>query len=575
MPQHRLHSISNKDVARIFYEMADILEMQDVAFKPIAYRKAARSIESLSSPLSEFYENDTFENIPGVGEHLAKKIRELLETGRLQSYEKLKAQMPSGVSKLMNIPSMGPKKIKRLYDELKVRTITDLKKAISSHKISALKGFGQKSEQDIAEGLTLVKQGSERRLLAEAYPVAESVRLELSNLSFVKQVSLAGSVLRMKETIGDLDLLATSPSPEKVIAYFVKMPHVKKILAQGSTKASILTKENLQMDLRVVPQAQFGSALQYFTGSKEHGVAVRNIAISRGYKLSEYGLFDRKTDKLIESASEKRIYEKLGMKWIPPELRENTGEIEAAQHGKLPSLVELNDILGDFHVHSTYSEGENSILEMANAAKRLGRKYIVMTDHSQSSKIANGMEVKTLLKQINEIDKLNSKLSGFHILKSAEVDIKADGSLDYPDSVLLQLDLVVGSIHSGFKKDNTERLLKAMDNKYLSVIGHPTGRMIGMRNPYQLDFEQVFDKAADTGIALEINAQPLRMDLNDVLVKSGLGHKVKFTIGTDSHEASQLANMKYGVAMARRGWLESKDVLNTLPYQKVLKVLRR
>lgn len=570
-----LHSIPNADIAKLFYEIADILEMQGVDFKPVAYRKAAQSIEFLQKPLVEYYEQDKLREIPGIGEHLADKIAELLETGKLHYYDKLKKQLPPGITKLMDIPSMGPKKIKRLYQELKIRTISDLQKAIKQHKIQELKGFGEKSEQDIAEGLAIVTLSKDRFLLGEAYPIADAVKQKLLAQKFVKEVSLAGSVLRMKETVHDVDILATSNEPPKVISFFMQLPEIRKVLAKGATKASIITQQGMQMDLRVVPPEQYGSALQYFSGSKEHGVATRRIAIERGYKLSEYGLFDRKTNRLVESRSEPAIYKRLGMQWVPPELRENQGEIGVAQEHKLPQLVELKDIRGDFHSHTNYSEGNNTLLEMATEAKRLGRKYLVISDHSVSNRIANGMPAVRLLKQLKEIDKLNDKLSNITLLKSAEVDIKADGSLDYPDSALKQLDLVVAAIHSGFKRDNTQRMLRAMGNKYVSIIAHPTGRLLNQRNPYDIDLQKIYEKAAETGIALEINAFPNRLDLNDVHIREAIANKVKFTIGTDAHSTAHLSNMIYGVAQARRGWAEKKDILNCLDSKKVLSILHR
>tara|TARA_Y100000034_G_scaffold89941_1_gene108314 strand:- start:9671 stop:11374 length:1704 start_codon:yes stop_codon:yes gene_type:complete len=566
--------LSNQEIAEIFYNIADILEIQAIEFKPQAYRKAAKHIESLSKSVYTIYKEKGLkglDNIPGVGKHISLKIEEIIKTGKLPYLTKLKKQLPKGVYKLMDVQSLGPRKVSRLYKELKIKNITDLKKAIKKHKVAELKGFGLKSEIEILEGLKLNKQSKQRMLLGEAYPIAYEIKNELSKLHCIEKINIVGSLARMKETIKDIDILCISKKPNKVINEFTKLG--KKVLAKGKTKSSIILQNNLQVDLRVLPKKQYGSSLQYFIGSKQHSVHLRQIAIKKEYKLSEYGLFTRK-GKLIESKDEKKIYNKLGLQWVPYELRENTGEIEAAMNNKLPKLIKYNEIKGDLHMHTTYSDGGHSVWKMADFCKtKLKYEYVAITDHSKSQKIANGMEVKELLKQIKEIDKLNKKYNKFKIFKSCEVDIKGNGTLDYKKSILSKLDVVTASIHSGFKNNNTPRLLKAMDNRYVKIIGHPTGRLINARNPYPLDIEKVFQKAKDNDIWIEINAHPQRLDINDIYIKKAIEMKVKMVINTDAHSVDGLHNMVYGIAQARRGWATQKDIINTLSLKKFEKLL--
>ncbi len=565
--------LSNQEIAEIFYNIADILEIQSIDFKPQAYRKAARQIESLSESLYDVYKKNglkALDNIPSIGKHISLKIKEIIKTDKLKYFDKIKKQLPKGLYELMDIQSIGPKKVARLYKELKIKNITDLKEAIKKHKVAALKGFGRKTEVEITEGIKLLRKGKERMLLGEAYPIAYNISKELLKLKFVQRVNIVGSLGRMKETIGDIDLLCISKQPEQVMKAFTSFG--KRILAKGSTKSSIIIQDNIQVDLRVLDKKKYGSSLQYFMGSKDHGVKVRQIAIKKGYKLSEYGLFTRK-NKLIESKDEKKIYKKLGLQWVPYELRENTGEVEAALNNKLPKLINYNEIKGDLHMHSTYSDGANTIKEMTNACEKLKYQYCAITDHSKSSKIANGMEIKQLNKQIKEIEKLNKSLNKFAILKNCEVDIKGDGSLDYENSILSKLDLVTCSIHSGFKKDNTPRLSKAMDNRYTKIIAHSTGRLINQRNPYQLDIDKILQKAKDNDIWVEINAHPHRLDIKDLYIRKAVEMKVKMVINTDAHSVDGLNNMVYGIAQARRGWATKKDIVNTLSLKKFEKLL--
>ncbi len=569
----RLHKISNKEVAQIFYDIADILEIQDVQFKPRAYEKAAQEIELLPELLSKYYEENVIDNIPGIGKSITEKIREILETGKLRYFEKLKKKLPEGIFKLMQVSGIGPKRIKKLHIELKIRSLSDLNKAIKQHKIQELEGFGKKSEEDLEEGLKLVKQRETRLLLGDVYPSAMELVKKLKTVA--KDVTLAGSVLRMKETVHDVDILATSDMPGKIIQYFTELSQIKRVLAKGSTKASIMTKDNVQIDLRVVKPELYGSAFQYFAGSKEHNIALRKIAINKGYKLNEYGLFLRKTGRVIESKDEKKIYQKLGLQWVPPEIREYNGEIEAAQKNRIPQLIEFNDMQGDLHTHTNYSHGDNSLTEMVEAAKKLGYSYIGITDHSKTLRIAKGMPVNKLLGQIKEIDQLNGSVNGIKVLKSAEVDILVDGSLDYSDDVLKQLDYVLASIHSGFNKDNTKRVLKAMDNDYVKIIGHPTGRLINARDSFSLNFTKIFAKARERDIALEINSQPLRLDLKDSFIREAVEQKVKLAINTDAHSTYQLNNMIYGIGQARRGWAKKCDVINTMSYSELIKFFKK
>ncbi len=558
--------MKNLEITRIFYEIADILEMQDVQFKPRAYRKAAKSIETLTGDIEEYHKKGKLEDIPGVGENIARKIEEILRTGKLKYYEQLKKQVPKHLTELMQVPGLGAKRAKVLHEKLKISNVEQLERACHQHKISNLFGFGEKSEEDILKGIELIRAGKARMLLGLALPIARELESGLKKLKFVERVELAGSLRRMKETVGDLDILVISEEPEKVMNFFTIMKEVSRVLAKGPTKSSVLLKSGLQVDLRVVPEKSFGAALQYFIGNKEHNIKLRGIAIKKGYKLSEYGLFDKKTNKMVEGRYEKRIYKKLGMSWMEPELRENTGEIEAAIKGKLPKLIAYNSIKGDLHIHSKYSDGNSTIEELALAAKSMGYEYIGIADHSQSQVIAHGMDEESLLKQIDEIKKINKKLKGIRVISGIEVDIKADGSLDYPDDLMKRFEIVTAAIHSGFKSTGqkmTQRILTAMENKHIDILDHPTGRLINKRPAYELDLREIFRVAKDRNIFLEINAHPARLDLNDVNVKAAIEAGCKLVIGTDSHAIDHLSFMELGVATARRGWAEKKDILNT------------
>ncbi len=568
--------MKNLEIAKIFYEIADILEMQGVNWKPAAYRKAARSLESLSEELEDIYKSGKLKDIPGVGDALAKKIAEYLKTGKIKKYEELKKTVPKGITKLMQIQGLGPKKVKTLYKKLGIKSIKDLESAAKKHKISKLPLFKEKTEENILKGLELYKTGEARTLLFFIKPIAERIVTRLKSLKEVENAIAAGSLRRQKETVRDIDILVISKNPVKVMDFFTNMPDVKRVLAKGPTKSTIIIKEGIQVDVRVVEPESFGSALMYFTGSKDNNIAMRVISIKKGFKLSEYGLFLKKTGRMVVGRTEEEIYRKLGMDYIEPELRENMGEIEAAMHRKLPKLVRLSDIKGDLHVHSNYSDGSDSVIDLANHAKKFGYSYINVSDHSKSTRIAHGIKDEDIMKKINDIKKVNAKVRGIKVFCGTEVDILADGSLDYDDDILKRFDIVTASVHSNFKmsmEKMTERLVAALDNPYVDVLGHPIGRLINKREPYEFDFDKVLATAKKNGKVFEINCVPNRMDLPPNLIKASVDAGVKLAIGTDSHNLNHFAFMNGGVSLARRGWCEKSDVLNTLDLSQLGKLL--
>jgi DNA polymerase (family 10) len=565
--------MKNLEIAQIFEEIADILEIQEVEWKPQAYRKAAMSIRSLSEDIEDVCNKRRLKDISGIGENIARKIEEIIKTGRLKYFERLKKQMPAGFGQLMNIPGIGPKTAKILVDKLKIKSKKDLLKAIKKKRLRNIEGFGEKTEQEILEGLNIIK--TERHLLGDMLKIAREIKDELAGLKYISAVDIAGSLSRMKETIKDIDILAISSDHTKVMDFFTKMNDVKKVIVKGNTKTSVLLTNNIQVDLRVVDKKNYGSALQYFTGSKDHGINVRRIAIKHGYKLSEYGLFKGKRN-VVAGKPEKDIYKKLGMQWPAPELREDSGEIDAALKNKLPKLIELKDINGDLHVHTKWSDGNNTIEEMARNAISLGYKYICISDHSKGLKIANGLTEKRLRNQLKEIDKVNKKLKKIHIFKGAEVDIKKNGNLDINKDMLKQLDIIIGSVHSGFKSSElemTKRILNAMDNPNVNIIGHPTGRLLFKRNPYNINLEKIFEKAKERNIALEINAMPHRLDLNDVNARAAKDYGVKMVINTDAHAKVNMNYMELGVGVARRAWCEKSDIINSYSVKKLERFL--
>jgi len=570
--------LKNLEISRMFDQITKMLKIKgENPFKIRAYEKIALVLENLPIDIEIIYQQGGLNNIPGVGEGIAKKIEEFLTTGKLEYYEKLKETIPSGVMELLDISEVGPKTAKLLYEELGVDNMEKLEKAVKQHRIKDLPGMGEKSEINILRGIELYKRRKERVLLGTALPLAEEIVGSLHQLKETEKINFAGSLRRKKETIGDIDILVTSQKPEKIMKTFTSLPQVREILAEGPTKSSVITKDDIHVDVRVVEPISFGAALQYFTGSKAHNIKLRELAIKRGLKINEYGVFDSETGQRIAGEEEEEVYLILDLPFIPPELREDRGEIEAAQENKLPRLVGYPQIKGDLHLHSKWSDGVHTIKQMAEAAKKKGYKYIAITDHSQSLKFAGGLIEERLQEQIEEIRKLNQELDDFTVLTGIEVDIKSDGSLDFSDEILSKLNVVIAAIHSGFKQESkiiTERLISAMQNRFVSIIAHPTGRLIGYRESYQVDIDKIMDMAAKTGTILEINAYPERLDLNDIYCRMAKDRGVQLAIETDAHSIDGLEFMNLGVDVARRGWLEEKDIVNTLPLDKLLKRLK-
>ena len=572
--------MKNIEVAELLNEIADYLEFSTDAkdrFKVRAYRKAALVIEGLSEDIEKVWKENRLEELPGVGEGIAKKIDDFLKNSKSGYLDGLKKKTPVDMEGLGRIEGIGPKTIIKLYRHLKVRNISDLERAAKQGKIQKLEGLGPVVEQNILKSIEFARKRGERVPLGFALSSAEEILIFLKALKEVQRVSIAGSTRRMKETIGDIDVLATSKSPEKVVEFFTKMPNVAEVLAKGPTKSSIRLEEGIQADLRVLDDSIFGAALLYFTGSKEHNILLRRIAIEKGFKLSEYGLFSKKTDRLVAGRTEEDVYKKLGMDYIEPEMREDEGEIELAQHHMLPKIIGYKDIKGDLQMHTKWSDGNNTVEEMALAAKKLGHEYICITNHTRKIAIANALDEKRILEQKKEIERANKKLSGITILQGAEVNIKDDGTLDMPDKVLKELDIVVASIHSGFKNPKekmTARMLKAMENGHVDIIAHPTGRLLTKRESYEIDLEKVFEAARKTNTIMEINAYPERMDLKDSHVRAAVKAGVKLVISTDAHNADQLKFMKLGIGTARRGWATKDDVINTRRLKDMLRMLK-
>ena len=568
--------MKNQLVADVLYQIADLLDIKgEIFFKTRAYRMAAQKIETLNEDIETVVKENRLREIPGVGEALAKKIKELVETGRLEYFEKLKKEIPPELLKMLDISGLGPKKIAAVYNKLGIKTIEELRKAAEEGKLRNLEGFGEITEKNILRGIRLMDKTSGRVLLNVAYHHGNKYIEYLKKHKKIKRLSLAGSLRRMKETIGDIDILASSDEPDEIMDYFVKYYDVQRILMKGSTKSSVVLNDELQVDLRVVDDKSFGAALQYFTGSKEHNVQMRNLAIKKGFKLNEYGLFKKNTDTFITGRNEEEIYKKLGLAFIEPELRENRGEIEAAKENKLPRLVKHDDIKGDLHVHSNYSDGFETIEAIAEKSLRLGYQYVGITDHSQSLRVAHGLSKEQIVKKKKEIEKINKKLDNFRILCGTECDIKPDGTLDYDNSILKMFDFVIIGIHTSFKmsrKEATNRIIRGIENRYVNILAHPTCRLMMKREPLDLDMEKIFEAAKETNTYLEINAFPDRLDLNDYYTKLAKEQKVKFTVGTDAHSLNHMDFMRYGVATARRGWLEKKDILNTCTLKEIERI---
>jgi DNA polymerase (family 10) len=574
--------MKNQKLAKIFYEIADFLEMEGVAFKPYAFQKAAVTLENLEEDVATLYKKggrEALEDIPGVGKGIAERIEEYLKTGKIKDYERLKKKTPVKMEELTQVEGMGPKKVKVLYQKLGIRNLKDLEKAAKAYKIAPLFGFGEKTEKNILERIQFLKRSKGRFLLGEIMPNVKEVYERLKNLKEVEEISTAGSLRRMKETIGDVDFLVISKNPQRVMDFFVSLPGIIKIWGRGSTKASVRMEEGFDMDIRVVPKKSYGSALQYFTGSKEHNIVLRKIAIDKGLKLNEYGLFRGK--KMIAGRKEEGIYKALGLSWMPPEIRENQGEIEASLKGTLPKIIGYDDIRGDLHCHSNWDGGANSIEDMAKAAQDMDYEYLGISDHTKFLRIEHGLNEKQLAQQRKEIDRLNSKFeirnSKFRILQGCEANIMTDGSIDIKDEALVKLDYVIAGIHSQFKMEKsqmTERMIKAMKNPNVDIISHPTGRLIQRRDEYQIDLDKIFRVAKETGTILEINSFPERLDLNDQNIRRAKEMGVTMIINTDSHHRDQLRHIEFGIAQARRGWAEKEDIINAQPLEGFLKHFR-
>ena len=570
--------MKNQEIAKIFNDIADLLEIKgENPFRIRAYRRAAQNIEGLAKDVAEI-SNDVLLTVPGIGQDLAGKIEEYVRTGKLQFYEDLKKEVPGGLSALLSVPSLGPKTAKLLFEKLNIKDLESLEQLARDHKLTGLPGIKEKTEENILKGIEMLKRGLERKPLGKVLPIANDILEHLKKNAPVKKLTIAGSIRRWKETIKDIDILATSENPKEVMKAFVHLPHVREILMQGPTKSTVIIHEDLQVDLRVVEEESFGAALAYFTGSKAHNIRLREMAVRAELKINEYGIFREKDDKRLGGEKEEDVYRILGLPYIPPELREDTGEIEAALSGKLPRLVEPGDIKGDLHVHSKWSDGSHDFEELITEARKRGYHYIAITDHSKGLGIARGLTAERLLEEKKQIDSLNKRLKGFKLLAGIEVDIRSDGQLDLPDDVLKKLDIVVASIHSGFKQKKeqlTRRLVSAMKNPHVSIIAHPTGRLIGERDPYDIDMNSILKAAKENGTAIEINAYPLRLDLNDVYARMAKEKGIPLAISTDAHTIHHFDFMTYGISIARRGWLEKENILNALNYDSLMKVLKK
>ena len=572
------NSVKNREIAAILYEMAELLELHaENRFKIIAYSKAARAIESLKEDIVQVCREKRLQSIPGVGKAIAQKIEEYLRTGRIQSHQELLAQTPSGQAELLKISGLGPKTIFMLHEKLNISNLDELEKAATEHCIRRLPRMGETREKNIQRSIERYKKRSQRILYSTAEPIVNEILAYLRGIAGLEHITAAGSFRRGRETVGDIDILATATSPEEVVASFVRMPMVEEVLAKGPTKASVIVQETIQVDLRIVEHRSYGTVLQYFTGSKDHNVRMRQLALGRGYSLNEYSLTRLADSQDLFYETEEEVYAALGLQYIPPEMREDNGEIEAALQGRLPSIVELKDLRGDLHVHSSWSDGRASVQEMGEAALVLGYEYIAICDHSPSIGIAGGLVPEKLEQKIEAVAAANEALEGITVLMGTEVDIKADGGLDYHDELLARCDVVVASVHMGQQQTEraiTGRLISAIENKNVDIIGHPTGRIINQREPYGLDLQAVLEAAARTGTALEINAYPGRLDLNDINARTAKDMGVRMSINTDAHDPKMLLNIKYGVNVARLAWLEKKYLLNAMSLQELMNTLK-
>src|SRR5215207_785744 len=569
--------IQNSDVAEIFEKVADLLEIEgENQFRVRAYRDAARTVGGRSRSVAEMVEQDEdLSGLSGIGEDLAGKIREIVETVTLSQAEELEKETDPGLRELLGLPGLGPERVREIHERLGVSSLQELDEAVRNGKISDLPGFGKKTEQNILKAIEQDRTTEKRIKISVAEQIAESLEEFLGGIEGVNQAVVAGSYRRRQETIGDLDVVASSKKNKEVMERFVEFEDVDEVLSKGAERTSIMLRSGLQVDLRVVREKSFGTALLYFTGSQPHHVTLRDVSLKRDLKFNEYGLF--RGDEQVAGKTEEEVYEELGFSYIEPELRENRGELEAAKDGMLPKLITEGDIRGNLHAHTDATDGNNTTKEMARAAKDRGYDYLAITDHSKRLRMVGGLDEKRLRKQIEEIERLNDQL-GITLLKGIEVDILEDGSLDLPDEVLKELDIVICSVHHKFglsEEKQTDRIIRAMENPNANVIAHPTGRMIGTRQPYEVDIGRVMEATNDNGCFLELNADPDRLDLNDVHCKAAREMGVKLSISTDAHSTSGLDNMRFGVGQARRGWLETKDVVNTRTLKQLKKLLKR
>jgi len=557
----------NKELAGIFEKIADILELKgENIFKVKAYRRAAAVISELSRDINAIWQNGELKQVEGIGKSMAEKIDEYLSTGRIGKYCELMEEIPGGLLELLKIQNLGPKTLFIAYNQLGVKNLNDLEAVIENGRLESIFGMGDKKIENIKTGISLYKSGKGRISIGLALPVVDKIIDFIG--PYADKVSVAGSLRRMKETAGDIDILAVSSEADRAIEAFTGYSEAKEVSAKGETKASIIiSEENLQVDLRVVGKESYGAALQYFTGSTAHNVKIRGLARNKGLKINEYGVFQG--EKVIAGAAEEDVYRALGLPWIPPELREDRGEIEAAAHEGLPLLVKREDIKGDIHIHSNYSDGKNDIGTIAIAAGKLGYEYIGVCDHSKTSRIAGGMDEEKLKRRNEEIDRQQEKITGLKILKGIEVDILSDGQLDYSDAILEELDFVIAAIHQGFSKNAGIRMKKAMDNPLVDIIAHPTGRLLSGRKGYELDIEEIIAYAAEKNVALEINSHFDRLDLNDTNILKGRAKGIKFIISTDLHSTEMFDSIKLGIGMARRGWLGKEDILNAYSWNEM------
>lgn len=570
--------VHNSDVAELFNETADLLEVKGAnPFQIRAYRNAAMTVKNLSGNVGDMIkQGKDLTEYPGIGKDLAGKIKQIVETGNFDKLKDLRKEVPQELSRLMKISGLGGKRVKKIYEELDISTVDDLEQAAQKKKIRSLEGFGEKTEQSILEGIERIKQTKGRTPLNIAEEIINPLIEYLKKDKKVKDIEVAGSNRRRKETVGDVDILVTVKKGSEVMDRFVEYEDVQKVISKGETRSSVLLRSDFQVDLRVVPRVSYGAALIYFTGSKNHNIAVRKIGVKKGLKINEYGVF--KDDDRVAGKTEQEVYKKIGLDFIPPELREDRGEVEAAKKGKLPKPVDIQDIRGDLHMHTKLTDGHYTLEEMINASKNLGYEYIAVSEHSKHVSVAGGIDAKQLAKRNEEIDRINEKLKDIVVLKSIEVDILEDGTLDLPDSILKELDITTCSIHYKFnlsKEKQTQRVLKAMDNPYFNILGHPTGRMINERSPYEIDMEKILKAAKEKNCIMELNAHPIRLDINDIYCKRAKEMGVKIAISTDAHSISDLRYMSYGVGQARRGWMEKNDVINTMTLKQLRKALER